>query len=184
MALTVKSSRNLGCLPRWQLAALADTEFVCSMDDDLLLKDKRVIEDAVGACRERCPDGIVGFFGWEHVDGKPYKRARHINGSRKDRRCDIVKGRFMLLRRKLLSSVPMLPPDMDGERLGFRCDDIYVSLCIARGEWGRHLVPGVLRKRWKELPQRGASLAAQPGHYEQRDRAVSRIRQWLREERP
>lgn len=203
--LSVTSSRNLGCFPRWQLATLADTEFVCSLDDDLALADERVLEDAIEACRRDCPDGIVGFFGWEHVNGAPYKDARHINGSKKNRRADIMKGRFMLFRRELLQRVPLGVPSSEfrvsgwtdskletlpavrranpklerPEALLFRCDDIYLSLCIAGGRWGRHLVPGALGKRWKELGQDSRALASDAGHYERRDRAVKAVRRWL-----
>ena len=108
-----------------------------------------------------------------------------MNGSRKDRTVDIVKGRFMLLRRESLARVPLAPPfdvAQGGEALeplGFRCDDIYVSLCLAGGRWGRHLVPGVLGKRWKELGQDGRALASQKGHYRRRGRAIELMRDWL-----
>ena len=66
--LHVRPSRNLGCFPRWQMLALADTEYVCAIDDDLC-PGPELIERAVAACREKCPDGIVGIFGVNSVDG-------------------------------------------------------------------------------------------------------------------
>ncbi len=178
----VESSRNLGCFPRWALAALADTEFVCSMDDDLLFKDPRVLEDGVAACREECPDGIVGFFGWSEVEAKDYRHGRHHNGTTTGTRCDVVKGRFMLFRRALLERVPMEIPPLAGlDGVSHREDDLYLSLCISGGRKDWHRIPARLGKRWKELPQRGASASAQPGHYRRRDRAVRLIKQWLKE---
>jgi glycosyltransferase involved in cell wall biosynthesis len=185
--LVVQSSRNLGCFPRWALLGQADTEFVATLDDDLILTDERVLEDAVRACREKCPDGIVGIFGWEHVDAKTYRAGRHITPGAEDRRVDVVKGRFMVMRREVLERVPLSPPlpragdgvDLAAELIGIRGDDIYVSLCVARGEWGRHLVPACMAHRAKELPQHGASLTGQKGHYEHRDRAVRTVRAWL-----
>jgi len=182
--LAVQSGRNLGCFPRWALAALADTEFVCSLDDDLLFADPRVLEDAVAACREECPDGIVGFFGWSEVEGKDYRHGRHHNGTTTGTACDIVKGRFMLFRRELLARVPLdIPgvPVMDG--ISHREDDVYVSLCISGGRRGRHRIPARLGKRWKELPQRGASAAAQAGHWQNRDRAIRAVKAWLAQRR-
>jgi len=175
--LCVTAGRNLRCLPRWWLASRAETEYVCTIDDDLALADERVLEDAVAACsRMRGPDGAVGFFGWQRVEGKNYRAGHHVNGSRRDRRVDLVKGRFMLVRRALLRRVPLVHPALVGsEDLLGRADDIYVSLCISRGRPGAHLVPGVLGKRWRELPQRGAALAAQPEHYAERDQVLNRL---------
>ncbi len=171
--LVVESSRNLRCWPRWLLASMAETEFVCSLDDDLAFADERVLEDAVAAQREKCPDGIVGFFGWQKVDGRGYRRSRHVNGSRRDRRVDLIKGRFMLFRCDLLRRVPLRHPVLEvAPGLRGRADDVYLNFCIGRGRPGAHLVPGVLGKRWRELDQRGASLAAQRGHYEERGRMV------------
>ncbi|MFO8007981.1 MAG: glycosyltransferase family 2 protein [Candidatus Brocadiia bacterium] len=171
--LAVRSAQNVRCWPRWLLASMAETEFVCSLDDDLALADERVLEDAVAACRAKVPDGIVGLFGWRAGGGRSYRDAEHVNGSRRDRRVDLVKGRFMLFRRALLERVPLAHPALRGrEHLLGRCDDIYVSLCISRGRRGHHLVPGVLGWRWRELGRHRTSLAAQPGHYQERDRMV------------
>jgi len=186
--LVVNSSENLGCMPRWWLASLADTEFVCAIDDDLMPADEKVLEDAMQVCDEKCPEGIVGFFGWERVEGKHYKGARHINGSGKDRRVDLVKGRFMLFRRALLRNVPLVPPfsldGLDVRELMRRCDDIYLNLMISRGRPGYHLVPGVLGKRWKSLgKQDKRALASNPGHYDIRHRAVEALLDHFKEGR-
>jgi len=185
MSLVVQSMSNLGCMPRWWLASLADTDFVCSLDDDLVLADERVLEDAIEAQRTLCPDGIVGFFGWEAMPGKDYLGAKHINGSIEDRRVDVIKGRFMVFQTRLLQRVLLVHPALTlpspgggGQGRGMdllrRCDDIYLSFCIALGERGRHLIPGVLGKRWKEIGrQDGRGLALQPGHYQERDRMAS-----------
>ncbi|MFO7957218.1 MAG: glycosyltransferase family 2 protein [Candidatus Brocadiia bacterium] len=174
--LCVTVGRNMRCLPRWWLASRAETEYVCTIDDDLALADERVLEDALAASRELCPDGIVGFFGWQRVDGKGYREGWHVNGSRRDRRVDLIKGRLMVLRRALLARVPLVHPALAGAGclLG-RADDIYVSLCIGRGRPGAHLVPGVLGKRWRELPRRGAALASQPAHYDEREEILNRL---------
>jgi len=172
----VRSSKNLGCMPRWWLAAQADTEFVCSLDDDLLLADPRVLEDAMEAQRTLCPNGIVGFFGWEPVPGKSYKDARHINGAAdgKDRRVDLIKGRFMVFQTRLLQRVLLAHPALTGQAdMLRRCDDVYLNFSIGQGERAAHLVPGALGKRWKEIrDEQGRGLESQPGHWEERDRMV------------
>jgi hypothetical protein len=167
-------------MARWHLAALAGSEFVCSLDDDLMPADEGVLEDALAACRERCPDGIVGAFGWRGLGESSYRNGEHVRAADIDRPADIVKGRFMSLRRALLERVPLaLPPVGGGERLGHRCDDIALSLCIAGGRSGRHLLPAVLADRWVELPKGAASLEADPRHYAVRDHALRSLVEWL-----
>jgi len=177
VSLAVQSARNMGCWPRWLLASMADTEFVCTMDDDLSPADERVLEDAVTACREQCPDGVVGFFGWRQIDGRPYADgSQHVNGSAEGRWVDFIKGRFMLFRRDLLRRVPLAHPAITDVRHELtRADDLFVSLCISRGRRGAHLVPGVLGRRWRNLPQHGAAVSAQPGHYAERGRLIQRM---------
>jgi len=173
VSFAAHASRNIGCFGRWLLAALADTEYVATLDDDLVLSDPKVLGDAIRAQRELCPDGIVGLFGWQRVEGRPYRGGRHVHGASQDVRVDVIKGRFMVLRRELLARVPIVCP-VPGPLVTAE-DDIYVSLCVSRGQPGAHLVPGVLGKRWKELGQKGVAAAAQPGHYERRDAMVRRL---------
>ena len=167
--LYVRSSRNLDCAPRWDLARHARADWICMIDDDLVLSDPRVLEAAIAAQEQRCPDGIVGPFGWARIEGKGYKDGLHISGhSTADRRVDVIKGRLMVLPRRLLERVPMLAAGADlGE------DDIYVSMAISRGMPGGHLVPAELADRWRQLGRedaRSKSLAV--GHYERREKAV------------
>jgi len=186
VSLVMRPSRNLGCMPRWWLAAMADTEFVATLDDDLVLADERVLADALAAQREVCPEGIVGFFGVVYRSDRTYRTSLHLAArAGQDQRVDIVKGRFMLLRRDALERVPLWHPALTPEA-AFRADDIYVSLMLsaarrtAAGEptirtagEPLHVLPGALAGRWKEiLPQDSRALALQPGHWEIRDRLV------------
>ncbi|MCD6415777.1 MAG: hypothetical protein J7M08_03665, partial [Planctomycetes bacterium] len=168
IARHARATRNAGCFPRWWMASMADTEFVCSMDDDLVFADEHVLADAIAACREECPDGIVGFFGWSRVEGKSYKNGHHHNGTTTGTDADIIKGRFMLLRRELLARVPLVHPALAE-------DDVVLSLSIADGQPGFHRIPARLGHRWRELPQRGVSASARPGHYQRRDEIVRRL---------
>ena len=174
--LTVTASRNMRCWPRWLMASMADTEYVCTLDDDLLFADQRVLEDAIAAAADRCPEGVVGFFGWQDVPGKGYRECRHINGSPEDCWVDFVKGRFMLLRRVLLERVPLAHPVFrDVESLLRRADDFYVNLCISQGRRGAHLVPGTLGRRYEELWDHGVGMMYEPGHREERGELVRRM---------
>jgi len=179
----VRPGENMGCWPRWLLASMCDSEYVCTCDDDLYLADERVLEDAIEAHRTLCPDGIVGVFGWRRREGgRPlgeggYKGGRHTNGADEDVRVDLVKGRFMVLRREQLAAVPLLHPALVGrEEMLIRCDDIYVNLCISEGRPGAHLVPGVLGKHGRRLrencKQDERALASNPGHYTERGEMI------------
>jgi hypothetical protein len=174
--LVVTPNGNLGCWPRWLLGSMADTEYVCTLDDDLLLADDRVLEDAIAASRDKCPDGIVGFFGWERLPGRSYRASRHIDGAEQDRWVDLIKGRFMLLRRELLERVPLVHPVVrDEAEMLRRADDIVLSLTVSRGRRRAHLVPGVLGRRYVELSECGVGLRNEPGHREMRDDLVQRM---------
>ncbi len=177
--LAVRPGRNFGCWARWLLAAQAETEFVCTLDDDLVLADERVLEDAVAAQREECPDGIVGWFGWSD-DGEGYRKGRHHQGSSDGRPCELIKGRFMLVPTRLLERVPLSPPAWgEAEPIGFRCDDIVVSYAVGGGREDAHLVPQRLGKRWKNLPRRNTGLDRERQHYRLREAAIGRMREWL-----
>ena len=203
--LVVRSNRNLGCFARWWLASRAATPYVCSIDDDFRLTDGRLLDDAVEACREKCPDGIVGIFGWKGIDGcgtggSPtragpvidYKQGRHVNGATEDTNVDLVKGRFMVFRRDLLDRVPLRPPARVLESMGehaeellLRCDDIYLNLMIARNRTPRRrgLIPAALGEegeRWNEAgPQDERALATDEGHYDVRGRAIEAILEYF-----
>ena len=175
IALTVDSSRNIGCPPRWLLASLANTEYVCSMDDDLLLADPHVLSDAITACEQDCRDGVVGFFGWSRKEGADYKNNKwkgHINGSNSNQQVDLIKGRFMLFRRALLQKVPLVHPAIPDPSLLFRCDDINICYSISEGK-RTNLVPGILGKRWRDVGSYARGLAAGKGHYQERDLVIT-----------
>ncbi|MFH1572346.1 MAG: glycosyltransferase [Acidobacteriota bacterium] len=168
--LVIRHTKNLGCFPRWHAAAQTDCEYICTLDDDLLLADPRVLEDAIAAQEEECPDGIVGFYGWSGAPGRSYRRGRHFRGTKLGTRCDIIKGRFMVLRRRLLERVPLLIPGVS-----LREDDIYVSLCISRGQPDYHLIPRRLGCRCKNLPGSNTGASAEPGHWLSRHTQVKAL---------
>lgn len=179
----VRPSDNWGCIPRWWIASMTDTEYICSLDDDLLLKDHGVLWDAIEAQRKLCPKGIVGFFGWQAAEGRGYKGARHINGSNSDQRVDLIKGRFMCFKRTLLEHVPLVHPALNGQ-MSFvkRCDDIYVNLCISKAKPGAHLVPGVLGKRFRQHGKvDGRALETDPGHYRERGKLIEILINYYKE---
>jgi hypothetical protein len=171
----VVTSPNLGCMPRWWLASLSRTEWVCSLDDDLCFAADDALEVALR--RAQGEDCILGAFGVQLIEGAPYKAGRHVNTPAVDERVDIVKGRFMLLRRSLLERVPLhLPAPGFSPEVG---DDILLSVCLARGRSRAHLLPGGLRGKFRELPAGSVAVEAQPGHWERRQRTVQAVAGWI-----
>jgi hypothetical protein len=183
----VSAGENMGCMPRWWLASAAETEYVCSLDDDLKPADAEVLEDMMEVCAEREVPGIVGPFGWRgrgqfRAGGEvDYRGGQHIGAGAENVAVDLVKGRCMMLHRRLLRRVPLEPPLPDGARIDrsellTRCDDIYLNVMTAGGQPERHLVPRVLEGRFEELGgQDGRALATDPGHYEARGRAIESL---------
>jgi hypothetical protein len=76
------SSSNRFCWPRWFMLSLARTEFVTTIDDDLIFSDDRVLDDAVDALvGGGDPHRIVGFAGCIiHPDiEQTYKDGFHLS---------------------------------------------------------------------------------------------------------
>jgi len=161
------SSQNMGCWPRWFMASRATTEFVCSLDDDLVLKDSYVLEDAI-AFLGQCPEEtILGPEGVRLAFSKVYKDCGHVACPSEDTPVSIVKGRMMLFRRSALNRV-RLATDFDVAR---DADDIALSSMAAGGKAGRHIVPALFRGRLEDLDQLGVGLNQRPGHHERREAA-------------
>ena len=87
----VDSSENKHCWPRWLMASLARTEYVCVMDDDLVPADDAVLSDmlrflkAVDGDPTKAADSpcVVGPFGmaFDEDGTKPYHAGMHMNAN-------------------------------------------------------------------------------------------------------
>ncbi|HPD17895.1 MAG TPA: hypothetical protein PLE19_23400 [Planctomycetota bacterium] len=166
----VDSSENMGCWPRWFMASRAATEFVCSLDDDLVLKDEFVLEDALAFLGQCDPNAVIGPEGVKLVFGKPYRHCEHVAQPGEDTPVSIIKGRMMLFRRSALNRVTFTTA-FDVAR---DADDIALSSMLAGGKPGRHIVPALFRGRLGDLEQMGVGLNQRPGHHERREAARNR----------
>lgn len=167
----VESSRNVLCWPRWLMASCATTEFCCIIDDDVELLTTDVLETAVERLLIYPEHTIVGVEGVTLVDGKPYQLGIHVRAGASEAMpdvvCDIVKGKFMLMRTCALhKGVPLGAVDQRRE------DDIAVSGLLADGQRGQHRC---LPSLWPKIRLINAphALWRQPGHFERRDVAAS-----------
>ena len=168
----VDSSVNLGCWPRWIMATHAETEFVCSLDDDLCFGDRHVLRDGLRIMETLGPDQVVGPFARNLSKSLSYTKGRNIYGSRngqaKNWKVDVIKGRHILARTEPLRTrlPPHLPPPAE--------DDIAVCGILAGGKLRQHVRPGIyLHKgqRFRELPA-PHSLWGRPDHLYRRDKAA------------
>jgi hypothetical protein len=165
----VNSSENKMCWPRWFMASMCCSDYVCSLDDDLAFRDSLVLEDAVKFADEQASGRIVGPFGVRMLARRNYMKSEHIDLPVKDEVVDIVKGRLMLFRREMLSHVGMVVNEIKQE-VPIRNDDIVISGLLAKGKAGQHRVPGLFHNRLVELSAKDCGLVMQPEHWESRNK--------------
>jgi hypothetical protein len=154
------------------MAVQADTEYVCTLDDDLRFADPHVLRDGIQAAERLGTDQLVGPFGRNLSKDLSYSRGSNVWGSEEglqiDRGVDIVKGRHILartetLRHRLPSHIPT-PLE----------DDIAVCGLVASGRRHHHVRPRAYLyrlQRFEELPAPHA-IWERPDHPVRRDEAV------------
>ncbi len=164
----IDSSLNVITWPRWFMASMADTEYVCVADDDLMFKDARVLQDAIDFLKNKNERMIVGPYGVNLGDARAdYKNSRHVSASAgSDIPVDMIKGRLSILRTAPLKSVNLVP---DRKRQFLLSDDIIVCGLTARGKRRFHCVPSLFDGRVEELPAPFASSET-PDHYDLREK--------------
>jgi len=167
IAWQVDSSENMGCWPRWFMASRAQTEYVCTLDDDLVLGDETILEDAVSFLAQRKEHTVIGPEGVRLVFGQPYRHCDHIAAPETDKPVSIVKGRMMLMRRRALERVPF----STAYEVAKDADDIAVSALVAGGKPNRHVIPALFRGRLQDLEEYGVGLKERPAHHERREAA-------------
>lgn len=162
------STKNLARVPRWFVAAHADTPYVVIVDDDLLPADPEVLADTLESLQAH--DGApVGAWGVILDPGKRYHECRHIGSSitkkydnpiTEDTPVDILKARFFAVAVDRLANLPM--------KLDFE-DDIAVSSLLGGGT-----VLAKLQGRFTELPTGKESVSCRAGHMQKREAARRR----------
>ena len=162
----INCSTNFVCWPRWLMAGLARTEFIFTLDDDVIFTRPTVIQECIDFFRteDLADDSILGIYGVILNDAMNYTKSYHIRRQKRAnmKEVDIVKGRFMFTRRKFVQSLPMqheLP----------RGDDIYIS------SFSKHkYIPKFLADAWKDLPEGDVALYGQKVHKPLRQEAVNK----------
>ena len=163
----INSSRNFFCWPRWLVGSLARTEFIFTLDDDLALVDPEFIDQCIDFCkRQDALDIILGITGVVFNEEKEYWDSTHIirSDGKRSVDVDVVKGRFMFMRREFLSRVT-LSHNLD--RTLDVGEDIYIS---SHSKY--KIIPDFSFGAWENLPENNEALDRQPGHNRVRQKAV------------
>jgi hypothetical protein len=167
----VDSGRNVLCPPRWWMASQAETELIMSLDDDLMPADDRLLEDVVAVARRQPADRAIGPYGVNLRPGRDYFPHHDVRCPSRDVLCDIVLGRWLVVRTATLRSKV---------RLGDLCGDVGheddISLCgaLAAGRRRYHLAASVFAGRLDQLPEGEEALFQRPDHQQRRNAARRR----------
>jgi hypothetical protein len=163
--MQINSPRNFFCWPRWLMGSLAESEFIFTLDDDLMFADENVIRDCIEFLTKE--DDLIPMIGYTGVTfqgnalsyfgGKHLECMQHHNIP-----VNIVKGRFMFLRRAALHRI-----NLENEPT---CEDIKVSAAMG---WCS-VLPAVLYNRLINLTEGDEALFAQPWQRERRQLAVEK----------
>jgi len=163
--LQINSSKNLMCFPRWFLINYAKHNYVFTIDDDLIFKDTRVIEDCLNYLTNN--HYMIGHTGVILNESKNYWRSKHYTSPviDKDVEVDIIKGRFIMAHKNTFKDTNLLIDDyqinIDNPKIE---DDIYISSCVKV----KKIIPSFLCDRFKNLPEGGVGSRSMPTHNKMR----------------
>jgi hypothetical protein len=167
----ILSSRNTITWTRWLMATMADTEFVCIMDDDLILKDRDIFERSIEFLSRQKSDFLIGPIGVNFDRDKEYANCPRVHASRGwDWRVDMILGRLLIFRRRLLDGVRVVA---DTDRSVLLGDDIIMSALTSRGARRHHTVPSLFHDSFTELAAPHGSCSSSD-HYELREKVRRR----------
>jgi len=161
--IQINSSENLICWPRWLMMAHAKGDYIFTNDDDLKLSDINVIQDCIDYLDKR--DCMIGYTGVKVY--KSYFNAKHYSQPKqKDIKVDIIKGRFMFLKKQSLSRVPIIP---------YKIERVEDDILINHYHKGDKILPAMLSGRFENLNEGDEAYSLQPGHKKSRDKITKKL---------
>jgi len=159
--LQINTSKNLMCWGRWFMANYASTDYVFSLDDDLLFTDNRMIEYSIDYLDKNDCDAI-GYSGVRIIDdSKDYFDQKHIFLARQDQTVDIIKGGFLFAKKQNLR-IPQDLFDVCAENPRIE-DDIIISSFL-----DKKVVPSFMKRRLRSQDGFSNGLHSQPDHSQSR----------------
>ena len=161
--LQIDASKNLMCWPRWWMANYASSEYIFSLDDDLMFSDPDVVKDCVEFSKEN--DCAIGGFGMRLRNRHYQKGQRVMPRPDRDISVDILMGRFVLLKKNGLDKLAMRPTIDATSNCPRIEDDIVLSSCLPK-----RMVPALLHRRLINLHEGNSALCHSEDHYPFRER--------------
>ena len=151
--LQINSPDNFKCYPRWMMASLVETDYIFTLDDDLMLNDNDVIKDILTFYESiNINTTIVGYTGVILNQDKDYWTSEHLTEPKnEDIKVDIVKGRFMFMSKSLINNMTL-----ENEET---CEDIKVSSYS-----NYKLIPSILKNRLSNLDELEVGLFGSSDH--------------------
>lgn len=171
----ITSSINKGCHPRWWMALFAQTEFVCSYDDDFMFKDVSILQEAIDVLKSNTEKKAVGFCGRLLEDTScDYKHTKTFEVNKvtdklqnKKEIVDLLLGRFILTTTQNIQKIKLSYTHTQ--------DDIQVCAQLADKQRQKFVLLKSLAESVIELPDNHA-LWKRPGHFNLRQEAL--IKYW------
>ena len=159
--LQINSSKNLMCWPRWFMANYATTDYVFSLDDDLIFTDNHVIRDAINYLDSNdC--SAIGYSGVRIINNlKDYSDQQHIFYPRQDQSVDIIKGGFIFTKKQsIVIPQNLINTCIENPRVE---DDIIISSFLSK-----KVIPGFIRRRLRVQNGFHSGLHSQTSHTQSR----------------
>jgi len=158
------------------LYQMVDTEYICRMDDDLLPRDHQLLSDLLDKAKHLPDDSIAGAYGTILDLNKTYRQADQFGLNQqvaKPTQVDIVKGRFMFFRRKMIGSLTF-----DASHIHA---DLVLNFYLAKQRRLHHIIYPDLPNRLQNLDEKykdnsGAGYSMWNSHYPERERLT---KEWL-----
>ncbi len=144
---------------RHLLSLYVETEWIMTIDDDIVPIGPTFIERALALAEER-PNVITGAWGCRLGESRPYYRVREAPYGE----TEIIKGRLMIHRRKMLEEVRFGKMPF---QFGMRGADIFMSLEMGKCQ-PVHFASQELAMGLRELPAK-KSVEAHVDHYLQEE---------------
>jgi GT2 family glycosyltransferase len=144
----IKSDNSLKCWKRWEISFDYECEYLCIMDDDLIFTKNDILEKCYNYMKSYNHLDGIGAFGVKINKKESYFNCIHLSPSMtSDIKVDIIKGRFMFIRKKSLNEILNRKPDLT-------CDDIKISSFLKI-----KYIPSFLHESFNDLKWGNESLS-------------------------